>query len=141
MAKKVSFCHSRFRLYFDYIIILSQHSWTYLDIFSLIFRLYFAYIPLIFRLYFAYISLIRHELSQQKRHLLHPGFFIFSLCRNTTTLIWYVKLTTLKLFITQKIFRKNEVISQCQLLQEKRYSIVLYRGVINCVFAVTIHVV
>ena len=43
-----------FRLYYTYIIILSQHSWTYLDIFSLIFRLYFAYIPLIF----ANISLI-----------------------------------------------------------------------------------
>ena len=65
MAKKVSYCQAKFRLYFAYIIILSRK-------FVLIFRLYyhfvkkngayisliFAYTPLIFRLYPAYTSLI-----------------------------------------------------------------------------------
>ena len=64
MAKKVSYCQAKFRLYFAYIIILSRK-------FVLIFRLYyhfvkkngayisliFAYTPLIFRLYPAYIRL------------------------------------------------------------------------------------
>ena len=105
------------RLYFDYIIILSHHCWTNLDIFSHIFhlyfayislilsfchsivghiwtfsRLYFAYISLISRLYFAYISLIRHELSQQKRHLSHPGYFkdvSFFFCRYYIVVLHY----------------------------------------------------
>ena len=64
MAKKVSFCHSRLRLYFAYIIMLSQHTWTFLAYISLICRLYFAYIIILSQhtwTFLDYISLIFRE--------------------------------------------------------------------------------